>query len=107
MPNAKMKRPRAVTILAKYELDEIDKKILQLKMQYPAINDGEVAKIIGIAPKTLSVRIHAQKWQDAFSELHLPAKSLLEKNAARLTKKYIRLADCGDKKVEERVIRTI
>lgn len=103
--NSRQKTPQE--ILARYELDEVDKAILKLKVQHPAIALSEIAQILGIHRGVVRKRIKKTQWQSAYDEFFLPAKSILEKEVTRLTRKYLKLADSPDVKVSERVIRAI
>lgn len=94
-------------IVGRHKLDEVDKKIIAMKLDMPAISNSEIAKLIGLTRESVSRRINKPKWQDAWDKLHQPAKKLMELKADDLMRKYLKLAECGDKKVEERVMRTI
>jgi hypothetical protein len=94
-------------ILSRYELDEVDKKILRLKLEYPSMSHSEIGTIVGLNRKAVAVRINKSAWQEAFNDFHTPAKSLLEKEADRLTRKYLKLCDSIDQKVAERATRAV
>ena len=94
-------------ILSRYELDEVDKKILRLKLEYPSMSHGEIGTIVGINRRAVAARIKKEAWQNAINDFHTPAKSLLEKEADRLTRKYIKLCDSIDQKVAERAMRAV
>lgn len=101
------KKDTAADIIARHDLDEVDKRILQLKVQYPAMTITELAKTCGLTRTSIRRRMDKKVWIAAFNEFHLPAKDLIEKEAARLTRNYLKLAESRDEKVAERVIRAV
>lgn len=97
----------AKEILAKYELDELDKQLLKLKVERPAMSDREIGIVLEIDRRVVKKRLAREAWRHAFDEFFLPAKTLIERDVSRLTRKYLKLADSHDEKVAERVIRAI
>lgn len=102
--------PKRVTpqdILMRHDLDSVDKRILQLKLEYPAMTINEIATVVGIKRQNVTLRIARTPWQKAYNDYCMPAKDLINAQAERLTKKYIRLCDSKDEKTAERAMRTI
>ena len=102
-----MRKRTPTEILARHELDELDKKILHMRLTYPSMSATEMSGVLGCDRTTIRIRMKKKPWQDAWNEFHTPAKTLIEKSAERITRKYLKLCDNADLKIAERAMRAI
>jgi len=108
MPRPRKPRPNlSDEIRAKYELDEIDRRILNLKLQHPGMTDEEIGVILDLHRVSVCNRRTKPAWQAAYAEETRPAADLINAVAEKAAKRYIALLDCDDPRVVEKVARSL
>lgn len=81
-----------------HELDELDRRIIQIISENPSITDEEIRKIPGItlARSAVNARRQNPEFKRVIAELFKPAKKILEEaqpEAARVMRKLLRNED--------------
>ncbi len=79
--------------------DEVDKAILQLKIQHPGITQKTIAEVLGYTRQQINVRINAAKFKRALDEIAMTAIQVFESNQARAARKLGLLIDSVDETV--------
>lgn len=94
--------------LAKYRLDEIDKALLQHKVNYPAITNREMAIVLNLNESTVAARVRKPKFKAALDKFFQEPMDTIREAATRAAREYVKLMDdTSDKRLRERVLRTI
>ena len=92
-------------ILNKYELDEVGKAILKYKLQHPAMEQGDIANLIGVHRTVVARRMESEPWKKAFNDYFMPAKELIEGSARELARRYLGFTRSKNEAVAERATR--
>jgi len=76
------------------ELDAVDREIANLLIEYPSLPKTKIAEIVGIARKTLYVRMAKPAFQKLMREWYMPEEGLkkeIKNDALRRLRKIIKL----------------
>lgn len=90
-----------------YELDDIDKRILQYRLAYPGMKSKDIAERCKISTGVFLKRIKRPAYLKATADINRTAIERVIGLVDRAAKKYEELLDCGDLKIEERVAKSI
>ena len=90
-----------------YQLDDVDRRILALKLKHPSMKKVHIAELIGLERKQIATRMKKPAWLDAYSDNVMPAKALLKKKEDQLTRKYVQLTESQNEHIKEKVISKI
>lgn len=94
------KVPDASDILSKYELDQIDRKILELRLKYPTISDSEIAHLIGMTRKQVNKRKNKKAFQDALNQFTEEPISILNRAMNKAARVVARALDSADERLK-------
>lgn len=90
-----------------FHLDEVDKKMLAYKVEYPAMTDYDLADLMDMDRPTIQQRRVRPLWQKAFEKAVMPAEDYLQDKLKKAVQMYWNLAASKNENVAERVLRNI
>ena len=89
-------------VLDEYQLDAVDKTILDAMFDFPGITTEEIGKLVNLVRQSVSVRINREKFKRALAERTMAPRKKLEKAAPRILERYLRLCEFAEEGVSER-----
>lgn len=89
-----------------YNLDEIDRQIMKIKIQYPTITNQEIADIVGVdSQQVVNYRINRPGFQSAFAEVTATTEEHMRTAANQAARRLKRLVNDDDKQVALQAIK--
>ncbi len=82
---------RLVAIKKKYELDEIDSKILRYHNKFPSITDSDLAALVGIDINAVTERKATPVYQKAFSDYNRSEREMVQDALKRAMMEMVRI----------------
>ena len=81
-----------------YEIDRLDRSILQLFVDHPIIKNAEVARKLGISLSTITLRKSKPAYKKAYSDLMSTSDELLERAQKMAARRLLNFIKDPDKK---------
>lgn len=78
------------------ELDDTDKAILRMKIEFPTMPEKEIARRLDIHPRTIMRRKQGVMFQRALAETQKSALQLIQDAQADIARRLIKIAKYGD-----------
>lgn len=107
MPKRTHKHPTPQEVEEKYNLDEIDQKILKLKLEHPSITDSEIGAVVGLGREAVNTRRKRKSFLDAYTHYLQPAKSRIQQLVDKAARVYEKLLNSKDEKIQRLVAKDI
>lgn len=96
---AKSYKNGAESVLERHELDSIDRRILELRMRYPAISDREIAEVVGLSRKQTNKRQHAAKFKAALEQFTQEPIDTIRASLKKAARVVARALESNDEKL--------
>lgn len=74
---------RMEAVVSMYHLDDVDKKILKLKVRYKDINETQIAEECKLSPANVSERMGKPAFKVAWDEYNIPLDRLVKNSATK------------------------
>lgn len=83
------------SVIDKYNLDEVDKRILKLFVDFPGIKQGEIAKEVGICRKAVNLRMQKPAFRLAVRDKLATADDLIKTALDATLRRMIEIIQFG------------
>lgn len=97
--------PRKEIDLNLFELDPVDHKLIQMKMEYPKISVRELALHVGFSPSGLNKRMSRPAFKKALADLAQHAQELLADTQTQAMRRLKRLISSKDESIAMQAVR--
>jgi hypothetical protein len=98
----KIKNP---SFAERYNLDEIDKRIIQLKLKHPNISMRDLAQALDVTVNTIFTHCNKPGFVQAYEEVTATTEDLLKKAAREGALRLIQIIKTGDNDAAVKAIR--
>lgn len=89
----------AERVLALYNLDAADKKLLQLMLSYPSMTNEELGSVVGLERSSVSRRTNDPKFLKALNEFYKEPLSIIEDNLRKAARVLVKALDSEDERI--------
>ncbi len=96
-----------LSIAEQYQLDTMDQRIMQLKIQYPTITDGKIGELVSLSRTNVNRRRRKPAFKAAIAEYFKPAQQRIEQSIDKAARIYVASLDSKNEMIKRQTAKEL